>query len=246
VDLVVSRRWEGLSVFLGTGDGSFDTARHLQHRHADSHEVRHVKIADMDQDQMLDLVTVIKASTDRPHDFLSVWLNQGDGQFEEAADGWHTLQADVVGLVTLDWNRDGVADVAVAAGGLETPAPRLAPGGSVSLLMGQRNGVLEPAVIQHLATNDFTTLLAADMGGDEQSELLLANAVGVTRVQRNAAPLPGDSDLDGDVDFADFLILAANFGVASAAWQQGDFDGNQMVDFGDFLLLSANFGGRAF
>ena len=52
---------------------------------------------------------------------------------------------------------------------------------------------------------------------------------------------PGDANLDGDVNFADFLTLSANFGQAGT-WDQGDFDGNGMVQFPDFLALSDNFG----
>ena len=53
--------------------------------------------------------------------------------------------------------------------------------------------------------------------------------------------IAGDADLDGNVGFADFLVLSASFGQ-TAGWANGDFDGNGSVQFGDFLLLSANFG----
>ena len=75
-----------------------------------------------------------------------------------------------------------------------------------------------------------------DLDGDE--------AIGVgdletllSRVER----LPGDVDFDGQVDFADFLTLSANFGTARL-WSQGDFDATGEVDFADFLAMSANFG----
>ena len=58
----------------------------------------------------------------------------------------------------------------------------------------------------------------------------------------------GDADMDGDVDFADFLTLSENFGSPdhrSRGWSQGDFDGDREVGFPDFLALSANFGGVA-
>ena len=56
--------------------------------------------------------------------------------------------------------------------------------------------------------------------------------------------LPGDADLDGDVDFADFLALSNNFG-SSGTWSQGDFNEDRRVEFNDFLLLSDNFGDNA-
>lgn len=52
----------------------------------------------------------------------------------------------------------------------------------------------------------------------------------------------GDIDLDGDVDFSDFLTLSASFGRADATWSDGDTDGDSDVDFADFLALSAHFG----
>ncbi len=52
----------------------------------------------------------------------------------------------------------------------------------------------------------------------------------------------GDVNLDGLVDFDDFLVLSANFGKTGQSWATGDLNGNDTVDFTDFLLLSANFG----
>ena len=52
----------------------------------------------------------------------------------------------------------------------------------------------------------------------------------------------GDVDLNGRVEFADFLQLSALFGQAGASWSDGDTDGDGSVSFADFLALSANFG----
>ena len=51
----------------------------------------------------------------------------------------------------------------------------------------------------------------------------------------------GDADLNGTVEFADFLALSASFGQETG-WAGGDFDGNGVAEFADFLLLSDNFG----
>lgn len=53
---------------------------------------------------------------------------------------------------------------------------------------------------------------------------------------------PGDTDLDGDVDFRDFLVFSVGFGQANVGWSGGDFNCSGDVTFADFLLLSANFG----
>ena len=53
---------------------------------------------------------------------------------------------------------------------------------------------------------------------------------------------PGDLNLDGKVDFDDFLRLAAKFGKQDAGWSDGDVDGDGDVTFDDFLRLAAEFG----
>ena len=47
-----------------------------------------------------------------------------------------------------------------------------------------------------------------------------------------------DIDQNGTVDFADFLILAENFGRTEATAAHGDLNGDAKVDFADFLLLA--------
>lgn len=54
--------------------------------------------------------------------------------------------------------------------------------------------------------------------------------------------LRGDVNGDGNVNFADFLKLSANFGKPERSQAEGDLDGNGKVEFADFLILSANFG----
>ena len=55
----------------------------------------------------------------------------------------------------------------------------------------------------------------------------------------------GDWDLNGKVDFADFLTLSANFGTDRKAWTDGDANGDGHVEFSDFLQLAQYFGFNA-
>ena len=57
--------------------------------------------------------------------------------------------------------------------------------------------------------------------------------------------LPGDLDGNGDVAFADFLVLSANFGADGLGYTGGNIDLAGAVAFDDFLVLSANFGQTA-
>lgn len=60
----------------------------------------------------------------------------------------------------------------------------------------------------------------------------------LAEVQRQS----GDADLNGAVEFADFLVLSNNFGADGVLWSGGDFDIDGKVAFSDFLVLSGNFG----
>jgi hypothetical protein len=62
-----------------------------------------------------------------------------------------------------------------------------------------------------------------------------------TLVQQIFKTAYGDSDLNGKVDFNDFLTIQNNFGKAGG-WAAGDFDGNGLVNFSDFLQLQNNYG----
>ena len=54
--------------------------------------------------------------------------------------------------------------------------------------------------------------------------------------------LAGDTDIDGDIDFTDFVSFSRGFGDTHANWRAGDFDFNGHTEFRDFLRLSHNFG----
>ena len=128
-------------------------------------------------------------------------------------------------------------------------------------LSSKRNGRV------YLATNSVSDFYRYDLNGDVRVDArdldLLASLLGGFPDERRwdldgdgsvsfadvefivTGPLEtsvGDANLDGVVDFADFLVLSASFGLAGG-WAQGDFDGSQTVDFADFLRLSANFEG---
>jgi len=53
---------------------------------------------------------------------------------------------------------------------------------------------------------------------------------------------PGDLSGDGMTDAADFVILAANFGMAVVPYTNGDMNGDGFVDAADFTILATSFG----
>ena len=83
-------------------------------------------------------------------------------------------------------------------------------------------------------SDDFLRL---DLNGDESVDVSDVHHW-VTDLK---STLVGDTNLDGEVQFDDFLALSANFGQAGG-WAEGDFDADERVDFLDFLALAENFG----
>lgn len=78
-----------------------------------------------------------------------------------------------------------------------------------------------------------------DLTNDGQTNLL-----DIARWLDEAQTINGDTDLDGEVAFPDFLTLSGNFGEtgSAATWTLGNVDCDDEIAFPDFLLLSGNFG----
>lgn len=78
--------------------------------------------------------------------------------------------------------------------------------------------------------------LTYDITGDSA-----VNTADLELFLKDVERLNGDTDLNGAVEFADFLALSENFGE-EGDWSMGDFDSSGDVGFPDFLILSDNFG----
>ena len=103
-------------------------------------------------------------------------------------------------------------------------------------------GPVDPPAFD-LDINDDGQVNAADA-----PELCIAAdtaGVSIADALSNGGILPGDADLNGRVEFADFLALSSGFGGNNAHFGTGDFDCNGAVEFADFLTLSSNFGQSA-
>ena len=74
---------------------------------------------------------------------------------------------------------------------------------------------------------------------EQLEEVRLENLLPVAACDPGTA---GDINGDGDVSFADFLVLSSNFGNPAESHTEGDINCDGEVSFADFLVLSANFG----
>ena len=106
------------------------------------------------------------------------------------------------------------------------------------LLDTELDGVLDTADVDRIcnAVRLDPNAVELDQNGDDS--VSIADVEQWLQLTQN---LNGDADLNGSVEFADFLRLSQNFS-GEATWSEGDFDCNGIVEFPDFLLLSGAFG----
>ena len=88
--------------------------------------------------------------------------------------------------------------------------------------------------------SNYNVLGLVDSGGDliERYEYTPygQRTIFAREYNSNTAPLPGDANSDGVVDFLDFQVLLDHY-QGSGGWAQGDFSGDGTVDFIDFQIL---------
>ena len=111
--------------------------------------------------------------------------------------------------------------------------------GTISLSMVEGVDLYETVAV--IMANDGVTgtFDAVDMKTPETGVGL---AVTYEPFSVNVTPaLVGDANMNGSVEFLDFLVLAENFGERGT-WVDGDFDGDGEVAFLDFLGLAESFG----
>ena len=105
-----------------------------------------------------------------------------------------------------------------------------------------------PSTAEHLGWDVelYGDALIAAASNDSETSQWTGAAFVFDLAGKAEKPIAGDvGKPDGKVDFADFLIISANFGRTDASLAEGDIDGDGKVGFSDFLLLSNNFGLRS-
>ncbi len=96
-------------------------------------------------------------------------------------------------------------------------------------------------------TSDFFPSVVPGAPEDPLVPLLVAGPMLVLDMQLQMKPdllgIPGDADLDGDVDLDDFRTLKMHFGLQSGAtWGMGDFNDSGSITLEDFVILKNHFG----
>lgn len=100
------------------------------------------------------------------------------------------------------------------------------------------------------ASGDSWTLTQAtginDMGQITGTGIITIGTGNNTTTQTRAFLLtpdrPGDANGDGQVDFADLVIVAQHYGaIGNQTWSKGDFNNDQSVNFADLVMLAQNY-----
>ncbi len=98
-------------------------------------------------------------------------------------------------------------------------------------------GTVDAADIDDVFAGISGSDFAADINGDNELDASDADAF----IRGVLDTRPGDANLDGLVNLADFGVLRANFG-GPGGWATADFNGDGLINLADFGLLRANFG----
>lgn len=192
------------------------------------------------------LKTVDKALTDVADDklkFDSIFLSadgpnmfdSGGAVLEMELDGTPRL----VGLVTT-WN--AAADLAQFDGDVQFVIPQYDKlPGDVNL-----DGFVDDQDIDLVLEN--IQFGPTDITYDLNDDLLVDDADADMLIYDILNTVPGDTNLDGTVDLADYDDLSGNYtgtlppGTGGKGWAQGDFKGDRDVSFEDFVTLALHFG----
>jgi hypothetical protein len=161
---VVNATSATLSVLLGNGDGTF----HPQVTYNTSAGPSSVAAGDFNQDGNVDLV--VTNFNNFSGNTVSIFLGKGDGSFQTPSNA--AVAQGPLSVVAADFNRDGILDLAVAAGcgdGSSCGRP-----GSVSILIGNGNGTFQPKVDYNAGSFPYT-LVAGDFRSSGALDLAITD-----------------------------------------------------------------------
>jgi len=212
-----------VTILLSNGAGTFQTPPSFA---SGGYDADSVAIGDLNGDGKLDLVVAnlcqVNPCKQGNKGTVSVLLGNGDGTFRTAqayATGGFGTSAVAIG----DFNGDGNADVVVAN---QCSTSNCQSGGSVSVLLGNGNGTLQPAKTYSSGADTALSVAIADFNKDGHLDLAVADQCQDTSCQNGAVSvLLGNGD--GTFQSAQIYPSAGYYTDSVAV---GDFNGDGNPD----------------
>ena len=199
LDLVVANKWQGdnsaagtVSVLLGNGDGTFQTAVTYN---TGAYYAESVSVGDLRGNGIPDLVVANDCLNLNQNGnctgigAVSVLPGNGDGTFQPAV-VYSTGAYGGASIAIGDLRGDGILDLAVEACGPDCPI------GSASVLLGNGDGTFQPAVNYSSGGIVGNSVAVADLTGDGIPDLVVTNACqsGSCQADGTAGVLLGNGD----------------------------------------------------
>jgi Bacterial Ig-like domain (group 3)/FG-GAP-like repeat/Abnormal spindle-like microcephaly-assoc'd, ASPM-SPD-2-Hydin len=183
-----------VSVLLGKGDGSFQTAVAYA---SGGYEAVSVAVADVNGDGKPDLLVATECSSQGSCDAdgtVGVLLGNGDGTFQTAVTYSSGAQS-AHSVAVADVNGDGKPDLVLANCG-SSSASCANGDGSVGVLLGNGDGTFQTAVTYGSGGYYAQSVAVADLNGDGKPDLVVVNesACGETCVDSSVGVLLGNGD----------------------------------------------------
>ncbi len=161
LDVVTANDNGSISMFLGNGDGTLQSAT-VTFTGMNS-SITSLAVGDLNGDGKLDVATANGGSNN-----VSVLLGNGNGAFLPAQN--FATGASPQSMAVADFNGDGKLDLVTANQGLYP-----AYSGSASVLLGNGNGTFQ-AALNYATGTDSYSVAVGDFNGDRSPDLAVANA----------------------------------------------------------------------
>ena len=221
-----------VSVLLGNGDGTFQTAVSYGTAGINSYSLA---IGDVNGDGKQDLMVANQCDSNScSNAVVSVLLGNGDGTFQTAVP-YNPGGLNAFSVAVADVNGDGKADLLVAS----QCADNNCTNGTIGVLLGNGDGTFQTAVDYSSGGLYAFSVAVADLNGDGKLDLIATNQCGNSNNCTNGSVAVLLGNGDGTFQTASTFVTPVLGNIQSIVL--ADFNGDHKLDLasgvGNMLLL---------